>query len=152
MYLPWYSWMECGIEILVAEDDETDRFLISRAFGKTEFGSSMVIARDGQEAVERLQSLGPGTRPKLLLLDLKMPRMDGFAVLEWLSSHPEQRPPLVVVLSSSVDPRDAERSAMLGADLHLTKPHDSREFVRLARELLERLPGRRTAPGVKPNS
>jgi CheY-like chemotaxis protein len=66
-----------------------------------------------------------------------MPRMDGFEVLEWLKHHPAHRPNRVVVLSSSVDPRDAERSRSLGADLHLTKPHDSREYVRIATHFLE---------------
>ncbi len=144
--------MDCKAEILVAEDDETDRFLISRAFGKSEFRSSIVFACDGQEAVDHLESLGPGTRPRLLLLDLKMPRMDGFDVLEWLRSHPERRPGRVVVLSSSVDPRDAQRSGLLGADLHLANPHDSRDFARIAREVLDPLPHLRTPTATNANS
>ena len=122
------------IDILVAEDDETDRFLVSRAFTKSGHELSLAFACDGEEVIDFVQS---GTRAKLLLLDLKMPRMDGFQVLEWLASNPANRPERVVVLSSSVDPHDMQRSRQLGADLHLTKPHDSREYVRIARSLVD---------------
>jgi CheY-like chemotaxis protein len=125
------------IDILIAEDDENDRLLVSRAFARNSRNMSLAFASDGQELVDMLQSSQEVLAARLLLLDLKMPRMDGFQVLEWLRQHPVHRPNRIIVLSSSVDPRDAERSRSLGADLHLTKPHDSREYVRIATNLLQ---------------
>jgi CheY-like chemotaxis protein len=122
------------IDILIAEDDENDRFLVSRAFAKNAQDLSLTFACDGQEAIDCLQSAASAI---LLLLDLKMPRLDGFQVLEWLAANRANRPDRVVVLSSSVDPNDMERTRALGADFHLTKPHDSRDYVRIARSLLD---------------
>jgi CheY-like chemotaxis protein len=124
------------IDILIAEDDENDRFLVSRAFANNAQELSFTFAGDGQEAIDHLQSVSPA---RLLLLDIRMPRLDGFQVLEWLAANPDIRPGRVVVLTSSIDPKDQERSLQLGADLHLTKPHDSREYVRIARSLLDEM-------------
>jgi len=132
--------MKPTTDIIIAEDDENDRFIVSRAFENNPHNVSLAFACDGKEVIEHLQRLPGGNSAKLLVLDLKMPRMDGFQVLEWLSNHPNNRPARIVVLSSSADPSDSERSRQLGADLHLTKPHDSREYVRIVMSLLAQLP------------
>jgi len=124
--------MSRSIDILIAEDDENDRFLLSRAFQRNAQDLLLKFAFDGREAIEHIQT---GPPAKLLLLDLKMPRLDGFQVLEWLAANPAKRPARIVVLSSSIDPRDMQRTRQLGADLHLIKPHDSREYVRIARNM-----------------
>lgn len=132
--------MQPATDILIAEDDENDRYLIRRAFSQSSTAFSFAFAGDGQEAIDYLVASPSGFKAKLLLLDLKMPRLDGFQVLEWLQKHPENRPARIVILTSSIDPRDAQRTQALGADLHLTKPHDAREYVRIAQGILDQLP------------
>jgi two-component system response regulator len=146
--------MRPATHVLIAEDDENDRYLISRTFTKNPTPLSIAFARDGQEAIEYLGALLPGSAPKLLLLDLKMPRMDGFRVLEWLQTHPGARPERIVVLTSSVDPRDAQRTRELGADLYVVKPHDAREYIRMTRGIVDevRSDDFRSAPGFPQQS
>src|SRR5512135_278585 len=101
--------------ILLAEDDENDVFLVRRAMAQAGVGSELIVARDGQEAVDYLSRDAPGggqPLPGLLLLDLKMPRLNGFEVLSWLSTRPDLSELPVVVLSSSShesDVREARR-------------------------------------------
>ena len=125
--------------ILIAEDEENDRYLIEHAFKKARLELTVTLAFDGEQAIERLKQTptGSGTddQPVLLLLDLKMPRMDGFQVLQWLLEHPVNRPALVIILSSSCDPRDAERAVALGADSYLVKPNDFKQYVHIVEEL-----------------
>lgn len=136
------------MDVLIAEDDENDRFLVARAFGKMAPTLALAFACDGHETIDQLEALPPSAAPKVLLLDLKMPRMNGFQVLEWLLEHPDRRPRRVLVLSSSIYPQDMERSRVLRADLHLTKPHDSRDYVRIATALLAQLAEGSAAPGT----
>lgn len=141
-----------AIDILIAEDDENDRLLVSRAFARSPRKYELAFVRDGQEAIEAMQNPGGGLVPSLLLLDLKMPRVDGFQVLQWLHEHPTYRPGRVVVLSSSVDPRDSVRSRALGVDLHLSKPHDSRDYVHVATSILQEMVSRSALPEGCPPS
>jgi CheY-like chemotaxis protein len=73
--------------------------------------------------------------PNLLLLDLKLPRVTGFEVLEWLRSHPDLRHMLVVVFSSSDQPEDINRAYALGANSYVVKPLDPDELVRVVERL-----------------
>ena len=129
------------ITVLIAEDDENDRFLIQRAFAKADTGLCITFAGDGEETINYLQQFNPFAGPlqtqppDLLLLDLKMPRLDGFQVLEWFAEYPAHRPARVVVLSSSSDPIDIERARKLGADSYHVKPHDHAEYVLIAQGL-----------------
>ncbi len=116
--------------ILLAEDDPNDVLLIQRAFGKVGLGQVLKVVRDGEEAVNYLSGHGPYAdreqfpMPYLLLLDLKMPGMDGFEVLQWVREHPTLKRLLVVVLTSSSLQADVDRAYELGANSYLVKPLD----------------------------
>ncbi len=127
--------------ILIAEDDENDRFLLDHAFRKAGVGIPVHFVEDGQEAVEYIESCsgpgaGPGgTAPELLLLDLKMPRLDGFQVLEWLRGNPVHREMVVIAFTSSSHPEDMKRARELGADAYAIKPNGLAGYVQFARGL-----------------
>ena len=127
--------------ILLAEDDENDVFLVRRALAKAGLSNALIVARDGQEAVDYLSGDGFGnggagqSLPGLLLLDLKMPRLNGFDVLTWLSSRPELSELPVVVLSSSCHEKDMDKARRLGADDYKLKPSDFPTLVKLLKEL-----------------
>jgi len=123
--------------ILVAEDDPTDAFFLQRAFGKTGVPVGLKFVRDGQEAIDYLRGEPPfGDRsahplPQLLLLDLKMPRLNGFEVLHWLKSQPGLKRLLVIVFSSSAEAGDINRAYDLGANSYLVKPHATEHLLDL---------------------
>ncbi len=117
--------------ILVAEDDPNDVFLLQRAFARTGEQVDVEFVRDGEEALNYLQGSKP--LPDLLMLDLKMPKVDGFQVLQWVRSQPGLKRMLVVVLTSSAQKRDVNRAYDLGANSYLVKPVDLEELLKLAR-------------------
>jgi CheY-like chemotaxis protein len=124
--------------ILIAEDDPGDAFLLERAFSKSGFTFSLTFVHDGQEAIDYLSGIGrfaDRTKypiPDLLMLDLKMPRMDGFEVLQWLRHQPGLSRMLVIVLTSSDQTRDVNRAYELGANSYLVKPIELRDLENLA--------------------
>ncbi len=118
--------------LLVAEDDLSDQLLLRRAIEKAQLDVEPEFVRDGFEAVE---ALGQGLHPALLLLDLKMPRMDGFQVLEWLQQHPESRPDHIVVLTSCWAGSDLNRSSRLGVEHYLVKQADPTELAATIKRL-----------------
>ena len=136
--------------ILVAEDDPSDVLLLKMAFKQAGLPNALIIARDGQEAIEYLagdppyndRSLHP--LPVLLLLDLKMPRMSGHDVLEWMAGHPDLGDLPVVVLSSSAHRSDVEKALQLGAKDYQVKPHDFKQLTRLVQEIVARFIGKNT--------
>jgi CheY-like chemotaxis protein len=123
--------------ILVAEDDPTDAYFFERAFRRADIPVALHFVRDGQEVLDYLQGAGQyadRTRyplPHLLLLDLKMPRLDGFNVLEWVRKRPALNNMLIVIFSSSDEPRDINRAYGLGANSYLVKPHSMAELTAL---------------------
>ena len=127
--------------ILLAEDDDNDVFLMRAALKKAAVAAELVVARDGQEAVDYLGANGNGsskgngahTLPSLLLLDLKMPRLNGFDVLAWIESRPELSHLPVVVLSSSSQESDIAKARQLGADDYQVKPNDFHDLVSLVK-------------------
>jgi CheY-like chemotaxis protein len=125
--------------VLVADDDENDVLLLRRAFQKAGLSHTIVHVKNGQEAIDYLVAVGVNAKspPDLLLLDLKMPRMDGFDVLEWLQSRAERLPLSVVVFSSSGLPRDREKVEKLGAHDYLVKPDNFDSWILVARTLDE---------------
>jgi CheY-like chemotaxis protein len=133
--------MEDAPIILVAEDDPNDVFFLRRAFQRAQIACQIVDVPDGQEAVRYLQGTPPYDKrsshpfPHLLLLDLKMPLMGGFEVLEWMRSRAELAELPVLVLSSSSHQDDLRRSQDLGARGYLVKPTDLHALTELARGL-----------------
>lgn len=121
--------------ILVAEDDPAERFLLRRAIEKAGFDLPVDFVPDGIDVLRYLQNPPRGSLPSLLLLDLKMPELDGFEVLEWLQHHPELRPPYVVVFSSSPSSSDITRASRLGVDHYLVKPSDPVELLGTVKRL-----------------
>ena len=123
--------------ILVAEDDPTDAFFLQRAFAKTGISIGLKFVRDGQEAIDYLRGEGPFTDrsahplPQLMLLDLKMPRLNGFEVLHWLKTQPLLKRMLVIVFSSSAEEGDINRAYDLGANSYLVKPHATEQLLQL---------------------
>ena len=128
--------------ILVAEDDPTDAYFFQRAFNRAGLPVTLHFVRDGQEVLDYLQGEGQYADrvlhplPRLLLLDLKMPRLDGFDVLEWVRQQPIMSGVLIVIFSSSEELRDINRAYGLGANSYLVKPHSMAELTALREKLL----------------
>ncbi len=133
--------MDAHVTVLVAEDDSDDAFFLKRAFFKAGIDAPVHLVRDGQEVIDYLSGVPPYDDreayplPGLLLLDLKMPRVTGFEVLQWLQEHPSLRRIPVVVLSGSGRPVDVERAYSLGANYYAIKPQDVDQLLGLATRL-----------------
>ncbi len=125
------------VSILLAEDDENDIFLMRRAFERAGIPNGLVVVRNGQEAIDYLSGAGKYAdrekhpMPGLLLLDLKMPWMDGFDVLKWLRSQSQFDTLPVVVLTSSKLQADVDRSRQFGVYDYRVKPQGFDDLVRL---------------------
>ena len=124
-----------GYTILLVEDDSNDVLLMQRAFRKANLTHPVQVARDGQEAIEYLNHQGNFADesryplPTLMLLDLKMPRKNGFETLEWLRQQPGLKRLVVVVLTSSSERADIKLAYELGANSYLVKPADFQTLV-----------------------
>jgi CheY-like chemotaxis protein len=126
-----------NVPILLAEDDENDVFLMRRAFDRAGIPNPLFVVHNGQEALDYLAGKGEYAErekhplPGLLLLDLKMPWMDGFDMLTWLRAHSEFDTLPVVVLTSSKLQSDIDRSRQLGVYDYRVKPQTFEDLVRL---------------------
>lgn len=127
--------------ILLVEDNPDDQVLLKRAMKKNHLANEIVVANDGVEALDYL--FGRGTfegrdtsaQPELVLLDLKLPKMDGHDVLRAMRADARTKYIPVVVLTSSVEEADMIRSYDLGANSFVQKPIDFEEFVEAAAKL-----------------
>jgi CheY-like chemotaxis protein len=114
--------------ILLVEDDENDVFLMERALSKAKLSLPMHIAMNGREALDYLGGIGKYSDrstyplPHCVFLDLKLPFIHGFEVLEWMRSQPPLLKINVFVLTSSPEERDREKAMKLGAKVYLIKP------------------------------
>jgi two-component system response regulator len=120
--------------ILLVEDNPDDVALTRRALDKHKLANRLVIARDGVEALDYLLDEA-GTLPEVVLLDLKLPRMDGLELLRQVRANPRTRHVPVVVLTSSDEERDVIASYSLGANGYVRKPVDFEQFLEAARQL-----------------
>jgi CheY-like chemotaxis protein len=129
------------IEILLVEDNPNDVELTLRAFGKSNLSNRIQVARDGAEALEFLFCEGPHAerkiedRPKVVLLDLKLPKVDGLEVLQRIKGDPRTRMIPVVVLTSSREQRDVVESYNLGVNSYIVKPVNFERFVEAVEQL-----------------
>jgi two-component system response regulator len=125
--------------ILLIEDNPKDEALTLRALKKHNIGNDVAIARDGAEAIEQLFGpAGDGAKPplpQLVLLDLKLPKIDGLDVLRRIRSDERTRLLPVVILTSSVEERDLTEGYRLGANSYVRKPVDFVEFAEAVRQL-----------------
>lgn len=139
--------------VLLVEDNADDRDLTLRAFERHDLGTVVDVAADGQQALDYLLGPGPGGEPRplpeLVLLDLKLPRVDGLEVLRRLRGEPRTRLLPVVVLTSSSEEQDLVQSYALGANSYVRKPVSFTDFLEASRQLglywlvLNRTPGSR---------
>ena len=129
--------------ILLAEDREDDVLMIQRAFLLANIPNPFHVVRDGDEAIAYLKGDGIYSNrdeyplPELLLLDLKMPRVDGFEVLRWIRDQLHLCTLRVVVLSSSSDMRDINVAYRLGASSFMVKPVSFDDLVQVAKVLTQ---------------
>jgi two-component system response regulator len=128
-------------DILLVEDNLDDVKLALLAFKGANLGNTVHVARDGVEALEFL--FGPASGgdqinpkgPMLILLDLKLPRLDGHEVLRRIRSDPRTSGIPVIVLTSSSEERDVMRTYESGADSYIVKPFDFEQFTESARDI-----------------
>jgi two-component system response regulator len=124
--------------ILLVEDNPSDEKLTLRAFGKCEVENTIVVARDGAEALDFL--LGRGTfveanrpdLPSMVLLDLKLPRVDGLEVVRQVRADERAKVVPIVILTASREEEDIAEGFRLGANAYIRKPVDFTQFVEAA--------------------
>ena len=125
--------------VLLVEDNPDDAALTLRAFRRNQVGNEVVVMRDGIEALDFLFARAAYANrasqplPKLILLDLKLPRLDGIGVLRAIRADPRTRLLPVIMLTSSLLEQDLEACYGLGANSYLVKPIDYTEFVDMTR-------------------
>ena len=126
--------------ILLVEDDPKDVELTLTALEEYNLANEVVVARDGEEALEYLYARGKfktrsSDNPAVMLLDLKLPKVDGLEVLKQIKSEEKLRMIPVVVLTSSKEEKDMVASYRLGVNAYVVKPVDFHEFVNAIKEL-----------------
>ncbi|MBX2917428.1 MAG: response regulator [Cyclobacteriaceae bacterium] len=122
------------VEILVVEDSPEDAELIVRTLKKYNLANHLKHVQDGEEALNYLLNENDFL-PKLILLDLKMPKVDGIEVLRVLKEHPQKKLIPVVVLTSSREERDIVESYRLGVNAYIVKPVDFEKFVKAVADI-----------------
>jgi len=127
--------------ILLVEDNPDDEELTRLAFAESQIANELVVARDGQEALDYLFATGKyvgrdvGVRPQLILLDMKLPKVDGLEVLRGIRADERTKFLPVVVLTSSKEESDLVESYTLGVNSYIQKPVDFTQFVDAVRQL-----------------
>ena len=126
--------------ILMVEDDPKDVMLTMTALEEYNLANEVVLARDGEQALDYLYCRGSyagreGENPAVLLLDLKLPKVDGLEVLRTIKSDDTLKMIPVVVLTSSREEKDMVASYQLGVNAYVVKPVDFHEFVNAVKEL-----------------
>ena len=128
------------VEILLVEDSESDLQLALRALKKANVTNRIEVSRDGEEALDFMFARGahagrPNENPRLVLLDLKLPKIDGLEVLRTLKADPRTRCVPIVILTSSKEQRDIVESYDLGVNSYIVKPVDFEGFMNAVAEL-----------------
>ena len=127
--------------ILLVEDNADDEALTLRAFAKNKITNPVFVARDGQEALDYVFAGGahagrdPADNPAVVLLDLKLPKVDGLAVLRHIRADERTRVLPVVILTSSKEEQDIIEGYRSGCNSYVRKPVDFDQFIDVARQL-----------------
>lgn len=130
--------------VLYVEDDDGDRFFMKRAFDRCGLGAHIRMVGDGRSAIEYLAGAAPYDdrtaypEPEVVLLDLNLPELSGFEVLDWIRAHHHYAGLPVVIFSSSSSPQDHSKAKDLGADDFWQKPGSSMDYGQIVAALRER--------------
>ncbi|WP_224747027.1 response regulator [Pelovirga terrestris] len=132
--------MNQEVIILIAEDDEGHALLIRKNLTRAGITNRIIHFKDGQEVLDFLFCRGDGPQRKpgeayVLLLDIRMPKLDGTEVLEQVKADPELRKIPVVMITTTDDPREIDRCHQLGCSNYITKPVEYEGFVNAIRQL-----------------
>ena len=125
------------LEILLVEDNEDDIILIEEAFAGARMMNVINNVRDGEAALAYLRREGPyknAVRPGLILLDINMPKMNGFEVLEAIKANPQLQPLPVIILTTSEREEDVVRSYVYGACSYIRKPVSLEQFIDVVKQ------------------
>jgi two-component system response regulator len=141
-----------NVDILLVEDNMDDAGLTMRALRKHHLANNVLHLQDGEEAINFLFSVPPPTLPKLILLDMKMPKVDGIEVLRKIKSDDRLKVIPVVMLTSSREERDIIESYKLGVNAYIVKPVEFDLFVKAVADmgffwmLLNEVPAQQSQP------
>ena len=131
--------MTAPVEILLVEDNEDDIDLALLALRKNRIANNIHVARDGSEALkflfERREGANEPDPPKFILLDLKLPKVDGLEVLRRIKANPRTQHVPVVMMTSSREERDVVESYRLGVNSYIVKPVDFSQFSEAVKQL-----------------
>ncbi len=129
------------IEILIVEDNRDDAEMALRALKKNKLANNVLVVGDGEEALDfifargKFSSRQKTSRPKIILLDLKLPKVDGLEVLKQIKENQETKMIPVIILTSSKEESDMLNSYKLGVNSYIVKPVDFKKFVDAVKEL-----------------
>jgi CheY-like chemotaxis protein len=146
------------VKILLVEDNPNDVELALHAFRKHRLSNSVQVARDGEEALDFLFCRGewsdrdPSAGPRVILLDLKLPKIDGIEVLRQIKGNPVTRAMPIIVLTSSSEEPDIEECYRLGVNSYIVKPVDFDQFSEAVAQLGFYWLLLNVAPKVKPDA
>lgn len=144
--------------VLYVEDDDSDRFFMELAFRTAGMASALRMVVNGRQAIAYLDGRGPYADrklhplPHLILLDLRMPELSGFEVLEWIKERPELSSVPIVVLSSSCHPDDSVKAKALGAADFWQKPSNSLSYRKVLASLRNTWPDILGAESCEPQT
>ena len=132
--------MKKEVKIIIAEDDKGHAALIMKNLRRAGITNQIIHLRDGKETLDYLFKRGDKKGREnnvsiLLLLDIKMPKIDGIEVLRQMKTDPELRKVLVIVITTTDDPREVERCHSLGCSHYITKPIDYKKFIDAIRKM-----------------
>ena len=136
-----HTYMLNQIEVLLVEDNVHDAEMTIRALRKVNLANNLVHVKDGEEALEFIFAQGkfadrqPSDLPKVILLDIKMPKVDGIEVLKQLKSHESSKAIPVVIMTSSKEEQDIINSYQLGVNSYVVKPVNFESFAKAVSEL-----------------